>query len=318
MPVPTLMDVDTGIDDAFALLLAVRSPEVDVVGVGSVAGNVNAVLAARNTLRVLEVAGAGAVPVAVGAGSAIVEPSHDAYWVHGADGLGETAQPQPDGTPSDEHAVDQLLRLSLEHRGDLVVVAVGPLTNLALALRTDPGLAGRLGRVVVMGGSVRSGGNRSAWGEANLTSDPEAARVVFTSDLTRTMVGLDVTMQLMLDDADRERLATSGDPAGEFAAELLPFYLDAYARWLGQRRCAMHDPLAVAAVVDPQVLTTERLPTQIETHGGLTRGMSVVDLRARFPGWPGDDTPTTDVALDVDAPRVHALLLDRLTQQPRP
>lgn len=313
MPAPVVMDVDTGIDDALALLLAARSPELELVGVGTVAGNVDAALAARNSLRVLEVADAGDVPVAVGAEAPLLEPVRDARWVHGADGMGESDQPAPAAAPSGEHAVDQLLRLSREHRGELVVIAVGPLTNLALALIRDPEFADRVGRIVLMGGSARSGGNRDAWAEANIASDPEAAEVVFRCSAARTMIGLDVTMQVMLDEADVAMLGGSGDPAGELAAAVLPFYLDVYTGWVGERRCAMHDPLAVAAVAVPGLVRTWALPTWVELRGAHTRGMTVVDLRGMLPGAPIADGPTTDVALEVDVGRARQVLLDRLT-----
>ena len=307
------MDVDTGIDDALALLVAVRSSEIDLVGVGTVAGNVSAAVAARNTLRVLEVAGASSVPVAIGAARPLVEPPHEARWVHGEDGLGETNQPQPQRPPSDEDAVDQLLRLSQEHAGELVVVAVGPLTNLAIALTRDPSLADRLARIVLMGGSARSGGNRSAWAEANIACDPEAAELVFGCSVRRTMIGLDVTMQVKLEEADVQTLAQQDDAGGRFAAEILPFYLDAYASWTGERRCALHDPLAVAVVADPGLVTTYPLPTRIELHGHQTRGMTVVDLRALMRDDPANDVAVTDVALDVDVQAARSFVLRRLS-----
>jgi inosine-uridine nucleoside N-ribohydrolase len=316
MSQPLVMDVDTGIDDALALLLALRSPELDLLAVGTVAGNVSAPAAARNSLRVLEVAGATAVPVAVGTEHPLVEPLRDARHVHGDDGLGQTAQSEPAGTPSEEHAVDQLLRLSHEHARSLVVVAVGPLTNLALALSRDPGFADRVARVVLMGGAARSGGNRDPWAEANIASDPEAARIVFRAPMSRTMIGLDVTMQVMLGQDEVDILAASGDPAGRFAAQVLPFYLDAYAGWSGARRCAMHDPLAVAVAAHPALVETHALPVDVELRGELTRGMTVADLRALLPGREVGDGPRTDVALAVDVERARGLLLDRLTSEP--
>ena len=312
MSTPVVMDLDTGIDDALALLLAVRSPELDVVGVGTVTGNVDAATAATNSLRVLEVADAADIPVAIGTDRWLLEPDPGHTWVHGTDGMGETAQPAPVSRPSAEGAVEQLLRLSHAHAGELVVVAVAPLTNLALALRSDPGLADRLARIVIMGGSARDGGNRETWGEANVACDPEAARIVFAADVPRTMVGLDVTMQVTFDAADLDRLTGSTDPGARLAAQLLPYYLDAYAGLLGERRCAVHDALAVAAAVDPTLLRCQPLPVDVETRGELTRGMTVVDLRARLPGWPDAGAPRSDVALSVDAERSHALILARL------
>jgi len=313
VPVPVLMDVDTGIDDALALLLAARSPELDLLGVGTVAGNVSAAVGAHNSLRVLEVAGATGVPVAIGTDRPLLAPVREATHVHGADGLGETDQPSPSTAPADEHAVDQLLRLSHAHPGELVVVAVGPLTNVALALTRDPALAERLGRIVLMGGSARSGGNRSPWAEANIASDPEAAEIVFASSAARTMIGLDVTLQVRLAEQDVELLAASGDPVGGFAAEILPFYLDAYERWSGKRRCAMHDPLAVAVAAQPDLVETFALPVHVELRGDRTRGMTVADLRSMMRGRDPGDGPYTDVALEVDVGRARELVLTRLT-----
>lgn len=313
MALPLLLDVDTGIDDALALMLAVRSPEVELLGVGSVAGNVDAQTAARNTLRVLEVAGAHDIPVAVGAASPLVEPFQDAAWVHGADGLGNSSQPEPSGSPSGETAVEQLLRLSREHRSQLTVVAVGPLTNLALAIGCDPELPARLRRIVIMGGSARVGGNMAAWAEANIGHDPEAAAVVFGADAVRTMVGLDVTTQVTIGEDDVAALAASGDACGQLAAEILPHYLDVYEGWSGQRRCALHDPLAVAVAAQPDLVVTKALPVGVETAGRETRGMTVVDLRGLLPGAPIPDGPRTDVALGVDREPFLELFRQRLS-----
>lgn len=313
MSIPLLMDVDTGIDDALALMLAVRCPELELVGVGTVAGNVDPHLGARNSLHVLEVAGADEVPVAIGAAAPLLEPWSDVGWIHGEDGLGNTSRPAPSGQPSDEDAVQQILRLSEEHAGRLTMVAIGPLTNLALALRLDPQLASRLAHVVIMGGSVRAGGNRGAWTEANVGVDPEAAAIVFAAGFPRTMVGLDVTMQARLDDDDVARFAASGDPVAELAAAVLPHYLDVYERTGGTRRCAMHDPLAVAVAARPGLVGTRSLVVRVETAGRFTRGMTVADLRgSRIDAEPGE-LAWTDVALDVQVEPFLHLLRDRLT-----
>jgi purine nucleosidase len=313
LALPLLMDVDTGIDDALALMLAVRSPELDLVGVGTVAGNVDAELAATNTLRVLEVVGAPGVPVAVGAAAPLLEPWSDVGWIHGDDGLGNTSQPAPTTRPADEDAVQQLLRLSHEHAGELVVVAIGPLTNLALALRLDGGLATRVARVVIMGGSARDGGNRGAWTEANIGVDPEAAAIVFDAPMARTMVGLDVTMQTRIDDADVAAFAASHDPAGELAAAILPHYLDVYERTSGVRACAMHDPLAVAVAARPELVRTLDQPVRIEVAGRFTRGMTVVDRRGRRASRDDPHAPRSDVATEVDVEAFLTLLRTRLT-----
>jgi purine nucleosidase len=311
--IPLLMDVDTGIDDALALMLAVRSPELDLLAVSTVAGNVDPALGARNTLRVLEVAGATDVPVALGAVSPLLERWADVTWIHGDDGLGNSGQPAPIGRPADETAVEQLLRLSHEHAGRLTVVAIGPLTNLALALRVDPSLAARIGHLVIMGGSARDGGNRGAWTEANIGVDPEAAAIVFEAPLPRTMVGLDVTMQVRLEQQDVDRFAASADPAARLAAAVLPHYLDVYERNTGDRRCAMHDPLAVAVAARPELIDRRSLPVRIETAGRFTRGMTVVDFRGPLAEAHAAENHHTDVALEVDADAFLNLLRSRLS-----
>ena len=316
MPVPLLMDVDTGIDDALALLLATRCPEVELLGVGTVAGNVDASMAARNTLRALEVAGASSVPVAVGAAAPLLEPFQDATWVHGEDGLGNSSQPEPSGSPSDEHAVEQILRLSREYASELTIVAVGPLTNLALALRVDPGVAARIGRVVIMGGSARTGGNVGAWTEANIGHDPEAAAAVFEADLPRTMIGLDVTTRVGLGDDEVSAFAASRDPAAELAAAILPHYLGVYEVWSGQRRCALHDPLAVAVAARPELIVTHSMNVRVETAGRLTRGMTVADLRGLLPV-AASEPRSTDVALEVHVEAFQQMFHERMTARAR-
>jgi purine nucleosidase len=308
--IPLLMDVDTGIDDALAIVLAVRSPELELVGVGTVDGNVDPQLGARNSLHVLEVVGAAHVPVAVGAEGPLTAPPRDARQVHGEDGLGDAGRPAPAGAPSGESAVDQLLRLSEEYAGELTIVAAAPLTNLALALRADPSLAERVERLVIMGGSARRGGNIGPWTEANIGHDPEAASEVFAADLPRTLVGLDVTLQVGVDEHDVAALAASSDPAARLAAAILPHYLDGYEARTGERRCAMHDPLAVAVAARPELVVTRRLPVEVETEGRRTRGMTVVDQR---PGaGRSADVPQTAVALEVDVEGFEQLFLDRL------
>ncbi|MCC5948925.1 MAG: nucleoside hydrolase [Nitriliruptoraceae bacterium] len=311
---PILLDVDTGIDDAIAIVAALRDPRVQLVGIGTVFGNVDVDTATRNTLRVLEVAGAEDVPVAAGTPAPLLEPFQDARWVHGQDGLGDSDQPAPSRRPTDEHAVDQLLRCSREHPGTLTVVAVGPLTNLAVALARDPGLADRLGRIVLMGGGARCGGNRTAWAEANIAADPEAAAIVFAADVERTMIGLDVTHAMTLDDGDVAALRAIDDPVAGLIVQILPHYLDFYAGVRGTRSAIIHDALAVLAAVEPQVVTTQRRVVAVETAGHHTRGMTVVDLRgpADRPVPEDDHRPRTDVGLTADADRCGRWLRDLL------
>lgn len=304
--------MDTGIDDALAILFALRSPEARVIACGTVRGNVSSHQAAVNTLRVLEVAGHPSIPVAVGCDHPLIEPQSSAGWVHGDDGLGNTDQPEPAGKPTGEHAVDQMLRLTREHPGEITIVAVGPLTNLATALAKDPSFADRVGQVVIMGGTVAAPGNIGPVTEANIRHDPEAAKAVFAAGWPLTMIGLDVTMQTFLTEEMARHLADSNDPVARFAAEISDFYLSAYERFLGERKCALHDPLAVAAALDPSIVTTVKMYVEVETEGNHTRGMTVGDRRITVNKELSVANPNVDVALGVDASRFEGLLLDRL------
>ena len=197
-----LLDADVGIDDAIAMLFLAGRPDVDIVGVGSVHGNIPSELAAANARRLLELCGLDDVPVAIGARRPMAQPLATAEWVHGADGLGNTNRPAPRRGPTGEDAVAQMLRLTREAPGEIDIVAVGPLTNLGLALCIDPSLAGRVRSVTVMGGTIIHEGNASATGEANIWHDPEAAQLVFSAPWPATMVGLDVTQVTRLRSAE--------------------------------------------------------------------------------------------------------------------
>lgn len=314
-PVPLLLDCDPGIDDALAILLAARSPEARLVGITTVRGNVDARTGALNALRALEAAGLTGVLVAAGCDRWLVQPAADSRHVHGQDGLGNTFLPPPQGQPVPQHAVELLRELSRQYEGRLVVVAVGPLTNLAVALALDPDLPRRVARVVVMGGAARPPGNVTPVAEANVYHDPEAAQAVFSAPWPLTMVGLDVTMQVRLTAPQVEELARSGDPAGAFAARIVPFYMDYYAPILGQRACPLHDPLAVGVALDPTLVRTVPARLEVETSGRLTRGMTVVDLRPRTRASAQEAGATCRVCLEVDAPRFLERFLERLTSR---
>lgn len=310
-----LLDADTGVDDALAILYLARSPEVELLGVGTVFGNIDAGTAAWNTLRALEAAGRTDVPVAVGAARPLLAPPVAATWVHGEDGLGNTFMPPPRGQPARESAAGQILRVTRAHPGEVVLCAVGPLTNLALALALDPGLPERVKRVVVMGGVVRRGGNTGPVQEANVWHDPEAARMVYRAGWPLTQVGLDVTMETFLTGEHLAALAAAGEAgngAAAFAARIVPHYLGVYQRFLGEAKCAMHDPLAAGVALDPSYVRCAELHVDVETGGGLTRGMTVADLRGLVAPALVREKPNVQVALEVDAGRFMADWMARI------
>lgn len=312
-----VLDVDTGCDDAIAILLALNSPELDVIAIGTTHGNVESDLGALNTLRVLERVGRGDIPVAVGAAAPLNQPLHTARWVHGEDGLGNLHLPLPAGEPTGEHAADQVVRLARRYPGEITLIAVGPFTNLALALAMEPRLPQLLHEVIIMGGSALAGGNLSAWGEANIAHDPEAAAAVFNAPWPMTMIGLDVTMQAWLTREMHAELGRCPAPAAQLAHQVLVHYLAFYDSVHARGACAQHDALAVAVAVDPTLVEAPLLPARVETRGEFTRGMTVVDRRGlvadRIPHlFPDRDSWHVRVALGLDAERFGRMLMERL------
>ncbi|MBI3972208.1 MAG: nucleoside hydrolase [Chloroflexi bacterium] len=323
---PTVLDVDTGIDDALALLLALRSPELEIVGASCVAGNVMLDQVVRNTLGVLAVAGAHRVPVAAGARRPLLRRLTTATFFHGEDGIGGVALPAASREPLAEPAPAFLCRLAREFGGRLNVVAVGPLTNVALACVLDSSFAARLERLVVMGGAATVPGNVTPVAEANFYNDPEAARIVFESGARLTMVGLDVTMRALFEAQRyhllRDVIAAGQDPVARFAWAVLDRYLKADLA-AGLTGSPLHDPLAVAALVRPELLTCRALHVEIETGGRLSAGQSVANVNGLVERLESrgdhDDVvgldrppPNCDVALVVDSTAFIDLFCERL------
>ncbi len=295
-----LLDCDTGIDDALALLTAAFAPGVDLVGVGCTWGNIDVDQAARNTHQILSLIGRGDVPVARGAegpldGSEAVFAQH----VHGDDGAGNVADRDHVPTLASETAVEQLLGLSREH-DDLHIVAVGPMTNLALALQADPEVAHRVAHVTMMGGAALSPGNITAAAEANIWHDAEAAAAVFEAAWPVTMVGLDVTMDAILTEEHRLRLTTGG-PAARLCAAMLDHYYDFYTMVTGQRCAANHDALAVAVAVGlVDVTLSPVVEVDVDTTHGPSRGRTVADLRGVWAGYPPVKGARHRVVLEIE------------------
>lgn len=276
MTAPLYLDCDTGIDDALAIAVLLRAG-ADLAGIGTVSGNVSSAVAARNTLHLLELAGRTDIPVAIG--------RHDplngrfggaAADVHGSEGLGGLVVPEPLAQPVASTAVELLLDLSHRHSGELDILAIGPLTNLAEALAVDPTLPERIRRVTIMGGAVEVPGNITPIAEANIFNDPEAAEIVFAAPWTITLVPLDVTMDHVITAEEVDRLAASDDPLLHAVALAFELYLDFYAGVFESRSAALHDPLA--ALVAMELLpVTGRLegPITVETAAGAERGRTV-------------------------------------------
>lgn len=296
-----LLDVDTGIDDALAILTAALSNEIELVGCTVTWGNVDVEQGARNTHEVLALAGHGDVPVALGAaGPRGGAPAVFSPEVHGDDGLGGCADTSHEARLAPESAVDLILRLSHERAGELELVAVGPLTNLAAALDADATLPERIRQVTIMGGAALAPGNVSETAEANIWHDPEAAQVVLDAPWELTMVGLDVTMTSLITDEHRERLRAGG-AIGRFCAEILDFYLDYYERWSGTRASGNHDALALA-VATGLVRTTLSpiVDIEVDCTDGPGRGRTVTTLEGEWGTWPDREGARHRVVMEVE------------------
>ncbi|MEV7071907.1 nucleoside hydrolase [Streptomyces sp. NPDC091972] len=310
-PIPVIIDCDTGVDDALALLFAVRHPGIDLRAVTCVAGNTDVDGVVRNTLTVLEQAGAGDVPVARGAARPLLEPVRTAQHVHGLDGMGDLGLPAPTRVPVDVDAVTLLRREILASPTPVTLVPTAPLTNIALLLRTHPEVVRNIERIVFMGGAVATG-NATPVAEFNVWHDPEAAAVLLTAGVPITMYGLDVFQQVLVPAADVQRLRASAEPSLRMAGELLA-HRDPATSGDPTPTGGLGDAGAVCAVVDPEGLTTELLPVEVSLAPGPTRGQTVVDRRPR----PGEseihegerEVTLVDVGLAVDVERYVKLWL---------
>lgn len=302
------VDTDTASDDAVALVLALRHPDVDVVGISVVAGNVGLDQAVQNALYTAEICGRADVPVHAGAAVPLVRSLHTAQEVHGQDGMGDIGLDVQGRRPVDADAVAALIAAARRHSGDLTLVTLGPLTNVALAVRTAPDIVDRIGRVVVMGGTGQGPGNVTPVAEFNIWVDPEAADVVFTSGLPIEMVGWDISCgYAVITPEDSARLRALG-PLGEFCtdiqAQLVRFcetvtHLDGYD---------LPDPITMAVALDPSVATgvVER-HVRVDTSRGLSTGQTVVDHLGVW-GRP----PNARVVLEASRERFLAVLADAL------
>lgn len=301
---PVILDVDPGVDDALALILATRAAELDVLGVCCVSGNVSLLQGTQNALKVLQLAGRDDVPVYVGAAAPLVRPPRHAYEVHGEDGLGGATLPDPAGVPVGD-AVDFIVR-SLEQRpGRVLLVACGPLTNLALAEARAPGVLQKARRIVAMGGTLDAPGNVRPTCEFNFYADPDAVRRVLQSGANLTLVPLDVTHRVGLEQAAFEA-GPEASAVQRFCARAVAKVIDFEVESGGQGLFYAHDALAVALAMQPDLCRMQVLPIDIETAGELTAGQLVVDrrdvkaeLRQGF---------AIECAVDVDVERFRALL----------
>jgi inosine-uridine nucleoside N-ribohydrolase len=310
-----VLDVDTGIDDAQALLFALRSPEIRIEGITTVSGNIDVAQASENTLKILDLAGVTNLQVARGASQPLTRLPHHVPSIHGSDGLGNIQLPEPTNRLMESSAITLLTEAVTAHPKAVTIICLGPLTNIATAIQQDSRFCRDVQKLVIMGGCFHitpfGYGNVTPVAEFNIWADPEAAAIVFNSGLNISAVGLDVTHNpsTCLQIKHINKLAALNTPIASIITELCRFQIR-----MTRGIVYLHDPIAVATVIDPDIVTTKRGKVSVETEGFLTRGMTVFDQR---PPWlrqtPTTDRVTTNICTQIQGQRFIDLFLSRIT-----
>lgn len=302
-----ILDCDPGHDDAIAILLAHGSPNIELLGVTTVVGNQTIEKVTRNALAVARVIGMTDVPFARGAHRPLVREVEVAESIHGESGLDGPVLPEPTIELDSRHAVDFIIDTVMSNEpGTISLVPTGALTNLALAVRKEPRIAQRVKQVVMMGGGVNVG-NWNATSEFNIVIDPEAAHIVINESWPLTMVGIDVTHDALATEEVAASIAAVGTGPARFVGELLEFFGATYLEAQGFEHPPVHDPCAVAYLIDPTVMETAKVPLDVELTGSITLGMTVADFRAPAPA-----DCTTQVARSIDVPKFWGMIVDAL------
>lgn len=302
-PCRMIIDVDPGIDDAMAIVYALRRPGIKLEALTTTFGNTDTAISTENALRVLELLGRPDIPVARGVSRSLVHPFvRRADHVHGKNGIGDIELAAPKIKATGEHASDLIIRTAKENPGEITLCAVGPVTNVALALTKAPEVAKLLRKIVLMGSTIFHPGilgPAAPMVDANFANDPEAAHIVLRAGAAVTLVGMDVTMTTLFSTAMMDEVRREGDDAAKTLMGMTSFYVKAYqAMYPGIEGCGLHDPLAVAIAEDPSLARTERMFVDVELHGELTRGQTIADRR-------GTAVPlhNADVCVEVDRAR---------------
>ena len=313
MPKKIIIDTDPGIDDAMAILFALAAPALEIVGLTTIFGNVTTPVATRNALHLVEFANAGHIPVAHGAERPLHIPFRGpAAFVHGIDGLGDIAEPAPTNHPVTQSAAQFIVDTIMANPGEITLVPVGPLTNIALALMLEPRIVQNVAEVVVMGGAAMVNGNVNPAAEANIYNDPHAADVVFTADWPVTMVGLDVTTKVVMDEPYLAALCTPERKTGAYIYDICRFYLEFHEKVHQMYAAHTHDPSAIAYLIDPTLFQTQPGAIRVLTEG-VARGHTMMDRRGHWSR-PNDWSThrPVNVCLDVDAEGLLALYRDHI------
>jgi purine nucleosidase len=277
MPTRIILDTDPGVDDALAILLALASPEIQLEALTTTQGNVTLEKATRNALSVLELACAGPIAVARGNLLPLVQPLRASAAVHGESGIGNSRLPEPQTGPVAQHAVDYLIERALAEPNELSIFPIGPLTNIAMAIRKEPRFTKAVKELVIMGGAVLEHGNVTPQAEFNIYVDPHAAHIVFHSGMPITLIPLDVTHRCLLKQEHVERLMKIDSPISGFIRDAVEVYLEASFA-LGFEGSSLHDPLTLAAIIAPGLLTFKEYYVDVDISGGPSMGKTFADI----------------------------------------
>ena len=307
-PTRIIIDTDPGVDDSMAILFAFCSAELQIEGLTTIFGNGGGDTTTLNALRLVELVGRPDVPVAQGAESPLQRKFEGFGWrVHGRNGLGEVEFPLPKGKPDPRRAAQFIVDTVMANPGEITLVPLRPLTNIALAVMLEPRIADNVKEVVLMGGAANAKGNASAVAEANIHNDPEAAKIVFNAPWKVTMVGLDVTRKTVMTPQYMDELKSAENPYTDFICKIVPHYMAFYLEYDQLVGFHVHDSSAVAYVIDPTLFETKKMPVHVETTSDVLKGMTATDWRHR-----GNGEPNVHVCVDVDSARFLALYKERL------
>jgi purine nucleosidase len=337
MTTRVILDTDPGIDDSLAILLAAASPEVELAGVTVTSGNCPMADGVRNARNVLALAGRPDIPVCGGVALPLIRPLYTAPETHGETGIGFAHPPESTAPVSTEHGVDLIIREILEHPGEVTLVAVAPLTNVAIALRKEPRIINAVREVIIMGGALRADGNTTSLAEFNFYVDPHAAHIVLESGMPITLLPWDITKDIILTQADVDRLLRTPSPVTQFIADATRFYIEFHLAAFGYAGCSINDPAALALAFMPDLARTEPMHVAVEYTSELTAGKSVIsyigpatrepdahdltgyDTAAWPPHWRRAFRPAPNVrtVVEFDTQRFIALFVERMERLAR-
>ncbi len=306
---PIIIDCDPGEDDAVMLLLACAAPELDILGVTTVAGNVPLELTQRNARLILELAGRSDIPVYAGCDRPLVHAPITAEAVHGSTGIDGYPIHEPSSPLAEGHAVDYIVETCRAADAPLTLVPTGPLTNVAAALQKAPEIAGKIDRIVLMGGAYATGSRLSPVAEFNILSDPDAAQIVFACGAPKVVFGLDLTEQILTTPERLDRIRAIGTPVAQAVAGMLAYYDNADPERYGAPGGPLHDPCPIAWLIEPSLFSGAQVNVAVETTSELTLGMTVVDM------WGVSGRPADTLWMrKADAERFYDLLIERLAR----